>query len=33
MKRRGMEMKLIINGIGPVRVDQTLLKIIARAHN
>jgi DNA invertase Pin-like site-specific DNA recombinase len=32
MKRRGIEMRLIINGTGPVRVDQTLLKTIVRAH-
>jgi DNA invertase Pin-like site-specific DNA recombinase len=32
MKRRGLEMRLIINGAGPVRVDQTLLKTIVRAH-
>ena len=32
MKRRGIEMRLIINGSGPVRVDQTLLKTIVRAH-
>jgi hypothetical protein len=32
MKRRGIEMRLIINGAGPVRVDQTLLKTIVRAH-
>jgi hypothetical protein len=33
MKRRGMGMKLIINGTGPSKVDQTSLKAIARAHN
>ncbi|HUN55788.1 MAG TPA: recombinase family protein [Smithella sp.] len=32
IKRRGIEMRLIINGAGPVRVDQTLLKTIVRAH-
>jgi len=32
MKRRGIEMRLIINGAGPARVDQTLLKTIVRAH-
>ena len=32
MKRRGMEMRLIIGGTGPARVDQTLLKTIVRAH-
>lgn len=32
MKRRGMEMKLIIGGNGPARVDQTLVKTIVRAH-
>ena len=32
MKRRGIEMRLIINGTGPVRVDQPLLKTIVRAH-
>jgi hypothetical protein len=32
MKRRGMEMRLIIGGAGPARVDQTLLKTIVRAH-
>jgi hypothetical protein len=32
MKRRGIEMRLIINGTGPVRVDQTLLKTIVCAH-
>ena len=32
MKRRGIEMRLIINGTGPVRVDQTLLKTIVRAY-
>ncbi|MGD0280313.1 MAG: recombinase family protein [Smithella sp.] len=32
MKRRGIEMRLVINGAGPVRVDQTLLKTIVRAH-
>ncbi|MGO9144826.1 MAG: recombinase family protein [Desulfomonilia bacterium] len=32
MKRRGVEMRLIIGGTGPVRVDQTLLKTIVRAH-
>jgi len=32
MKRRGVEIRLIINGTGPVRVDQTLLKTIVCAH-
>lgn len=32
MKRRGIEMRLIIGGTGPARVDQTLLKAIVRAH-
>lgn len=32
MKRRGAEMRLVIGGSGPNRVDQTLLKTIARAH-
>jgi hypothetical protein len=32
MKRRGIEMRLIINGSSPVRVDQTLLKTIVCAH-
>jgi DNA invertase Pin-like site-specific DNA recombinase len=32
MKRRGIEMRLIINGAGPARVDPTLLKTIVRAH-
>jgi hypothetical protein len=32
MKRRGIEMRLIINGAGPARVDQTLLKTIVKAH-
>ena len=32
MKRRGVEMRLIINGSTPARVDQTLLKTIVRAH-
>jgi hypothetical protein len=32
MKRRGVEMRLIINGAGPARVDQTLLKAVVRAH-
>ena len=32
MKRRGIEMKLVINGTGPSRVDQTLLKTFVRAH-
>ncbi|MGO9212819.1 MAG: recombinase family protein [Syntrophales bacterium] len=32
MKRRVIEMRLIINGTGPARVDQTLLKTIVRAH-
>lgn len=32
MKRRGIEMRLVIGGTGPPRVDQTLLKAIVRAH-
>src|SRR5208337_181536 len=32
MKRRGVEMRLIIGGTGPARVDRTLLKTIVRAH-
>jgi DNA invertase Pin-like site-specific DNA recombinase len=32
MKRRGIEMRLVIGGNGPDRVDQTLLKTIVRAH-
>jgi site-specific DNA recombinase len=32
MKRRGIEMRLIIHGTGPIRLDQTLLKTIVRAH-
>ncbi len=32
MKRRGIEMKLIINSAGPAQVDQTLLKTIVHAH-
>jgi len=32
MKRRGIEMRLVINDTGPARVDQTLLKTIVRAH-
>ena len=32
MKRRGVEMRLIIGGAGPAKVDQTLLKTIVRAH-
>lgn len=32
MKRRGVEMRLIIGDTGPARVDQTLLKNIVRAH-
>ena len=32
MKRRGMEMRLIIGGTGPARVDQTLLKTVVHAH-
>ncbi len=32
MKRRGAEMRMIIGGAGPARVDQTLLKAIVRAH-
>jgi DNA invertase Pin-like site-specific DNA recombinase len=32
MKRRGVEMRLIIGGSGSARVDRTLLKTIVRAH-
>ena len=32
MKRRGVEMRLIIGGTGPARVDRTLLKTIVLAH-
>ena len=32
MKRRGVEMRLVIGGAGPTRVDQTLVKTIIRAH-
>lgn len=32
MKRRGAEMRLIIGGVGPTKVDQTLLKTSVRAH-
>jgi hypothetical protein len=32
MKRRGIEMRLIINGAGPAKIDQTLLKTIVNAH-
>ena len=32
MKRRGIEMRLIIGCTGTARVDQTLLKTIIRAH-
>jgi DNA invertase Pin-like site-specific DNA recombinase len=32
MKRRGVEMRLIIGGAGPARVDQTLLRTVVRAH-
>ncbi|MGD0275205.1 MAG: hypothetical protein ABSB79_03960 [Syntrophales bacterium] len=32
IKRRGVEMRLIIGGTGPARVDQRLLKTIVRAH-
>jgi site-specific DNA recombinase len=32
MKRRGAEMRLIVGGTGPTKVDQTLLKTIVRAH-
>ena len=32
MKRRGVEMRFIIGGVGPARVDQTLVKTIIRAH-
>ncbi len=32
MRRRGMEMRLVIGGSDEVRVDQTLLKTIIRAH-
>ena len=32
VKRRGVEMRLVIGGAGPTRVDQTLVKTIIRAH-
>lgn len=32
MKRRGVEMRLVIGGTGPARVDPTLLKTIVSAH-
>ena len=32
MKRRGIEMRLVISDNSPARVDQTLIKTIARAH-
>jgi site-specific DNA recombinase len=32
MKRRGVEMRLIVGGAGPAKVDQVLLKTIVRAH-
>jgi hypothetical protein len=32
MKRRGAEMRLIIGGARPARVDQALLKTMVRAH-
>ncbi len=32
MKRRGVEMRLVIGGAGPVRTDPTLIKTIVRAH-
>ena len=32
MKRRGVEMQLVIDGAGPVRMDSTLIKALARAH-
>ena len=32
IKRRGIEMRLIINGPEPVRIDRALLKTIIRAH-
>lgn len=32
MKRRGVEMRLMIGNAAPTRVDQTLLKTIIRAH-
>ena len=32
MKRRGIEMRLVIGGAGPARVDQTLLKTIVLAN-
>jgi site-specific DNA recombinase len=32
LKRRGVEMRLIIGGAGPARVDQALLNTIVRAH-
>ena len=32
MQRRGIEMRLMIGGQGPARIDQGLVKTIARAH-
>jgi len=32
LKRRGVEMRLVIGGAGPARIDQTLLKTIIRSH-
>lgn len=32
MKRRGVEMRLVINNHSPARMDPTLIKTIARAH-
>jgi len=32
MKRRGVEMCLVIGNTGPARIDQTLIKSIVRAH-
>ena len=32
MKRRGVEMRLVIGGAGPVRTDPTLIKTMVRAH-
>jgi DNA invertase Pin-like site-specific DNA recombinase len=32
MKRRGVEMRLVIGDTGPTRMDSTLIKVIARAH-
>ena len=32
MKRRGVEMRMVVGGHGPTRTDPTLVKTIARAH-